>query len=93
MFFVEFGVSQLSVAFVDVKLFVHNERRLSYNSPEEVRHGRTKYWQKMHITDSFAAVSSSYCGVSTYKIIRNPSSQACTDPTSDVYIVAFSFSI
>ena len=39
---------------------------------------------------------SSFCGVSTYKFNRYPSSQASTelrDPTSDVYIVAFSFSI
>ena len=36
---------------------------------------------------------SSCCGVSTYNFIRCPSSQASADPTSDVYIVAFSFSI
>ena len=34
---------------------------------------------------------SSFCGVSTYKFNRYPPSQASTDPTSDVYIVAFSF--
>ena len=36
---------------------------------------------------------SSFCGVSTYKFNRYPSSQASADPTSDVHIVAFPFSI
>ena len=36
---------------------------------------------------------SSFCGVSTNKFIRYPSSQTSTDPTSDVYMVAFSLPI
>ena len=35
--------------------------------------------------------SLSFCGVSSYKFIRYPSSQASADPTSDVHIVSFSF--
>ena len=37
--------------------------------------------------------SSSFHSVFTYKFIRYPSSQASADPTSDVCIVAYSFSI
>ena len=37
--------------------------------------------------------SSSFHGVFTYKFIRYPSSQASADPTSNVCIVAYSFSI
>ena len=36
---------------------------------------------------------SSFCGVSTHNFILYPSSQASADPTSDVFIVALSFSI
>ena len=35
---------------------------------------------------------SSFCGVSIYKFIRYPSSQASADPTSDIYIEVYSFS-
>ena len=35
----------------------------------------------------------SFCGVSTFNSILYPSSQASADPTSHIYIVAFSFSI
>ena len=54
----------------------------------EVLHGKTKHWLYIHsLTQPIRCCSSSFCGV-----IRYPSSQASADPTSAVYIVAFSFS-
>ena len=61
-----------------------------YNSPEEVLHGRTKYWHLIYIILKFAHIcccSSSHCGVPAFKLIHVLSLQASSDPTSDIGIV------
>ena len=68
---------------------------LLHNSPEEVLHGRKKYWYSIYILN-FAHICccfSSHCGVPVFKLIHVLSLQASSDPTSDIGIVSFSFSI
>ena len=61
-----------------------------YNSPEEVLHGRTKYWYLIYILN-FAHIcccSSSHCGVPALKLIVSIDS-ACSknkSVTSHIYI-------
>ena len=69
---------------------------VQHNSPEEVLHGRTKYWHLIYIFLKFAHIcccSSSHCGVPALKLIHVLSLQASSDPTSDIGIVSFSSSI
>ena len=58
---------------------------LSCRSPEEVLHGRTKYWHLYFL--KFAHIcccSSSHCGVPAFKLIHVLSLQASSDLTSDI---------
>ena len=64
-------------------------------SPEEVLHGRAKYWYLMYIFD-FAHIccfSSPHCSVLALKIIHVLSLKASSNPMSDIGIVSFSFLI
>ena len=68
----------------------------NFHSPEEVLHGRTKYWHPIYTFLMFAHIcccSSSHCGVPAFKLIHVLSLQASSDLTSDIGIVSFSSSI
>ena len=86
----------MTVTFIGLGVATKKLQKTMNNSPEEVLHGRTKYWHLINIFLKFAHIcccSSSHCGVPAFKLIHVLSLQASSDPTSHIGIVSFSSSI